>query len=140
MKHTVRTSWKKDMAFEADINGHSLMMDAPEEAGGNDRGPRPKPLMLASLAGCTGMDVVGILKKMRVEITGFDILIEAEVTEEAPKHYQKMKVIYEFTGKDLPEDKLKKAVDLSREKYCGVSYVYKQVIDMEYDVRIKEEN
>lgn len=139
MKHTVRTSWKQDMAFEADINGHSLMMDAPNEAGGNDRGPRPKPLMLASLAGCTGMDVVGILKKMRVEFTGFDILIEAEVTEEAPKHYEKMKVIYEFTGKDLPEDKLKKAVDLSREKYCGVSYIYKQVIDMEYDVRIKEE-
>ena len=128
------------MAFEADINGHSLMMDAPDEAGGKDRGPRPKPLMLASLAGCTGMDVVGILKKMRVAFTGFDILIEAEATEEAPKHYKKMKVIYEFTGKDLPEDKLKKAVELSREKYCGVSYIYKQVIDMEYDVRIKEDN
>ncbi len=140
MKHTVRTSWKQDMAFEADINGHHLMMDAPDEAGGKNRGPRPKPLMLASLAGCTGMDVIGILKKMRVEFTGFDILIEADATEEPPKHYKKMKVIYEFTGKDLPEDKLKKAVELSREKYCGVSYIYKQVIDMEYDVRIKEDN
>ncbi len=140
MKHTVRTSWKQDMAFEADINGHHLMMDAPDEAGGKNRGPRPKPLMLASLAGCTGMDVIGILKKMRVEFTGFDILIEADATEEPPKHYKKMKVIYEFTGKDLPEDKLKKAVELSREKYCGVSYIYKQVINMEYDVRIKEDN
>lgn len=128
------------MAFEADINGHHLMMDAPDEAGGKNRGPRPKPLMLASLAGCTGMDVIGILKKMRVEFTGFDILIEADATEEPPKHYKKMKVIYEFTGKDLPEDKLKKAVELSREKYCGVSYIYKQVINMEYDVRIKEDN
>ncbi len=139
MKHTLRTSWTQEMTFEADSNGHSLIMDAPEEAGGKNRGPRPKHLMLAALAGCTGMDVVGMLKKMRVDFTGFDILIEAEVTEEVPKHYNKMKVIYEFTGKDLPEDKLKKAVELSKEKYCGVSYIYKQVIDMEYDIRIKEE-
>jgi len=138
MKHKVSTSWKKDMVFEADVSGHSLTMDAPEAAGGKDAGPRPKPLMLAALAGCTGMDVIGILKKMRVDIDGFDIHIEAEAAEEPPKHYEKMKVIYEFTGKDLPKDKLEKAVNLSREKYCGVSYIYKQVIDMDYEIRVKE--
>ncbi len=138
MKHKVNTSWKGDMIFESDVNGHSLVMDAPEAAGGQDEGPRPKPLMLAALAGCTGMDVVGILKKMRVDIKGFNIDIEAEVTDEPPRHYRKMKVIYEFTGKDLPKDKLQKAVDLSRGRYCGVSHIYKQVIEMEYEIRVRE--
>ncbi|MFO7873903.1 MAG: OsmC family protein [Bacteroidales bacterium] len=138
MKHTVSTSWKGDMVFEAEVNGHSLIMDAPEEAGGKDQGPRPKPLMLASLAGCTGMDVIAMLKKMRVDVEGFHIHIEGNVTEEPPKHYNHMTVVYEFIGKDLPEDKLKKAVDMSREKYCGVSYLYRQVMELDYDIRIKE--
>ncbi len=139
MKHSVHTSWKQDMVFEADVNGHKLMMDAPEASGGNDKGPRPKPLMLAALAGCTGMDVIGILKKMRVNPKGLDILIEAGLTDEHPKHYNKIKLIYEFTGKDLPKDKLQKAVDLSREKYCGVSYVYKQAMEMDFEIRVNEE-
>ncbi len=138
MKHKVSTSWKKDMVFESEVNGHTLTMDAPEAAGGKDQGPRPKPLMLAALAGCTGMDVIGILKKMRVEFDSFDIHIEADAADEPPKHYEKMKVIYAFSGKDLPKDKLEKAVNLSREKYCGVSYIYKQVIDMEYEVRVND--
>ncbi len=127
------------MVFESDLDGHKLIMDAPEAAGGKNKGPRPKPLMLASLAGCTGMDVVGMLRKMRVDIRGFNIDIEAEVTDEAPKHYKKIKIIYEFSGDDLPMDKLEKAVGLSREKYCGVSYIYKQVIDMDYEIRIRNQ-
>ncbi len=136
MKHSVKTIWKGDMVFEADVNGHKLTMDAPDEAGGTDQGPRPKPLMLVALAGCTGMDVVSVLKKMRVEIDGFSILVEGDLTEEPPKHYHRMKVVYEFSGKDLPMEKLKKAVDMSREKYCGVSYVYRQLMDVDYDIRI----
>ncbi len=138
MKHHVVTHWKHDMVFEADVNGHKLVMDAPEPSGGKNEGPRPKPLMLAALAGCTGMDVVGMLKKMRVSYDTFSIHIEAETAEDFPKHYTGMKVIYEFSGKDLPKDKLERAVDLSREKYCGVSYIYKQAMKMEYEVRIKE--
>jgi putative redox protein len=67
--------------------------------GGENRGVRPKPLMLVALAGCTGMDVVSILKKMRVELDGFNVRVEADMTEEHPKQYSKMKVIYEFSGK-----------------------------------------
>lgn len=136
MKHSVKTIWKGDMVFEADVNGHTLIMDAPDEAGGHDKGPRPKPLMLVALAGCTGMDVVSMLKKMRVEIDGFSILVEGDLTDEPPKHYRKMKVIYAFTGKDLPMEKIKKAVVMSREKYCGVSYVYRQVMEVDYEIRI----
>ena len=126
------------MVFESELDGHKLIMDAPGAAGGKDKGPRPKPLMLSALAGCTGMDVVVMLNKMRVDLKGFNINIEAETTDEVPKHYKKIKVIYEFLGTDLPKDKLEKAVELSREKYCGVSHVYKQVIEMDYEIRVKE--
>ncbi len=138
MKHKLSTHWKGNMAFEADVNGHKLVMDANEEAGGRNQGLRPKPLMMAALAGCTGIDVISMLKKMRVEVDDFAIHIEANLTDDIPKHYDAMRVIYEFAGKDLPKDKLQKAVDMSREKYCGVSYTYKQVMDMQYEIRIKE--
>ena len=109
------------MAFEADVYGHKIMLDASEAGGGENRGPRPKPLLLAALAGCTGMDVVSILKKMRVEVEAFNVVVEGDLTEEHPKQYAKMHIIYEFKGKDLPMDKLEKAINLSEERYCGVS-------------------
>ena len=68
MKDTITVNWKEKMAFETVVNGHKLVVDAKEENGGSDRGPRPKPLMMVSLAGCTGMDVISILKKMRVHV------------------------------------------------------------------------
>jgi putative redox protein len=124
------------MQFEASINGHSLVMDAKEESGGMNAGPRPKELMLAALAGCTGMDVVAILKKMRVELKGFNVRIEAELTEEHPKHYQSMHIIYEFEGNDLDEDKLKKAIELSQDRYCGVSAVYRKAMPVTYEILV----
>jgi putative redox protein len=137
MKHTVDTSWKGNMLFDANVSGHHVMMDALEAVGGEDKGSRPKELMLAALAGCTGMDVVSILKKMRVAFTGLNIRIEADVTEEHPKHYEKMVVIYEFTGQDLQMDQLKKAVELSQDRYCGVSFVYKKAMEVTYEILIK---
>jgi putative redox protein len=137
MKHTVDTSWKGNMLFDANVSGHHVMMDAVPAVGGEDKGSRPKELMLASLAGCSGMDVVSILKKMRVPITGLDIRVEADVTEEHPKHYDKMHVIYAFTGQDLQMEQLTKAVELSQERYCGVSYVYKKAMEVTYEIQIK---
>lgn len=128
--------WQGEMAFEADVNGHKVMLDAAPEAGGTDKGPRPKPLMLVALAGCTGMDVVSILKKMRVEPDGLRVWVEAEQTEEHPKHYTSMKIIYEFRGANLPLDKLEKAISLSEEKYCGVNAVYKKVMPVTTEIRI----
>jgi putative redox protein len=137
MKHLVNTSWKGNMQFETEVNGHKFIMDAPSELGGDDSGPRPKPLLLSALAGCTGMDVVSILKKMRVEIESLDIAVEANLTEEQPTHYTSMHVVYIFKGTDLPLDKLEKAVELSRERYCGVSYMYKNAgIDVTYEIRL----
>lgn len=136
MKHTIRTEWKGKMAFEADINGHKVLMDAPEEGGGDNSGPGPKKLQLVALSGCTGMDVVSILKKMRVNIEKCNIEVQGELTEEHPKHYSKMHVIYEFSGKDLPMDKLEKAVRMSEETYCGVRALYQKAIEVTSEIRV----
>ena len=138
MKHVVDMAWTDKVAFEADMDGHKVIVDATEEVGGSDLGPRPKKLMLTALAGCTGVDVIMILKKMKVEVEAFNVIVEADVTEEHPKHYSKMKVIYQFKGKDLPYEKLEKAVKLSEEKYCGVTAVYRKAMEVEIEIRIVE--
>ncbi len=134
--NNVSIKWLGDMAFEGNVGGHKIIMDAAPESGGDNKGARPKPLMLLALAGCTGMDVVSILKKMRVEPDDFQIFVEGELTDEHPKYYQNMKVIYQFKGKGLPMDKLEKAVALSEEKYCGVSALYKKVIPVSFEIRV----
>ncbi|PTN08908.1 OsmC family protein [Mangrovibacterium marinum] len=138
MKHVVDLSWKQKMTFEADMDGHKLVLDANPESGGDDLGPRPKKLMLAALAGCTGMDVIMILKKMKVEPEEFHVIVEGDVADEHPKKYTQMKVVYQFKGAGLPLDKLEKAVQLSEEKYCGVSAVYKAALDLTTEIRIVE--
>src|SRR5664280_138102 len=135
MKEIVNTKWLSNMAFESDINGHKIVIDADPNVGGENRGPRPKPFMLAALGGCTAMDVISILKKMRVEVDSFNVKVEGDLTEEFPKRFYKMHVIYEFTGKDLPLDKLKKAVKLSEERYCGVSAVYKKAMELTSEIK-----
>jgi putative redox protein len=136
MKETIKVNWTGGMSFSSEIDGHSLQADAKKEFGGEGKGPRPKPLMLFALAGCTGMDVVSILAKMRVEVELFDIDIEAEMTEEHPKVYSKMHIIYKFSGKDLPMDKLEKAINLSQERYCGVSAMYRKAMDLTHEIKI----
>lgn len=138
MKHIVDMAWTDKLAFEADVDGHKVILDATEEAGGSDLGPRPKKMMLTALAGCTGVDVIMILKKMKVDVEAFNVIVEADVTEEHPKHYYKMKVIYQFKGKDLPMEKLQKAVNLSEEKYCGVTAAYRKGMEMSTEIRVVE--
>ena len=137
-KHSIKTTWTGGMAFESDINGHKIIMDSPEAGGGKNSGPGPKKLMLVALSGCTGMDVVSKKKKMRVEIEGVEIEVQGDVRDEHPKHYDKMHVIYTFKGKNLPLDKLEKAVKMSEDTYCGVRAVYAKVMEVTSEIRIKE--
>ncbi len=138
-KHTIKTSWKGDLAFEADVNGHKVRMDAPEAGGGHDSGPGPKKLQLVALSGCTGMDVVSILKKMRVEFSNLDIEVQGDVTEENPKHYYKMHVIYTVYGKNIPLEKVEKAAKMSEENYCGVGALYRKAIEVTSEIVLVEE-
>lgn len=126
------------MAFEADVNDHKIVLDAGISGGGQDLGPRPKALLLAGLGGCTGMDVVSLLKKMHVSIDSFDVKIEAEMTEDHPKVYHSIVVYYIFKGKDLPLEKIEKAVNLSQEKYCGVSAMLGKSSKIEYKIVLEE--
>ena len=136
MQTVIDVKWNGNKCFEAQIANHTVTMDLEEENGGDNKGPRPKPLMLASLGGCTGLDVISILKKMKVEPDYFNMKIEGDQTEDLPKRYYKIKIIYEFRGNDLPLDKIKRAIELSQDKYCGVSAVYKKSIDLSYEIRI----
>ncbi|GAP67777.1 uncharacterized OsmC-related protein [Bacteroidales bacterium 6E] len=135
-REEIKVDWLENMAFKAEVNGHEILLDAADAVGGENRGPRPKPLMMVALAGCTGMDVISILKKMRVEVEGFAVRVVGDLTEEHPKHFEKMHVIYEFKGKDLPMDKLEKAINLSEERYCGVSVSYRKAMGITSEIRI----
>jgi putative redox protein len=136
MKARIDCHWKEGMAFEAEVNGFRITLDADPAVGGANAGPRPKPLTLVSLAGCTGMDIVSILAKMRVVPDHFNVAVEGELTEEHPKYYHSIHIIYEFRGKDLPLDKVEKAIELSQERYCGVSALLKKGATITHEVRI----
>jgi putative redox protein len=136
MKHESKLRWTGEMAFETEIDGHKLILDASVEAGGHNSGMRPKKLMLTALAGCTGMDVISILKKMKIVPNEFNVRVDGNVTEEHPKQYDSMHIIYEFKGDNLPEDKLIRAIELSQEKYCGVSALYKKAIKVTYEIKM----
>jgi putative redox protein len=136
MKSRIDCAWKQGMAFEADVNGFKLMIDAEPDVGGEDKGPRPKPLTLVSLAGCTGMDVISILKKMRIEPEYFNIAVEGDMMEEHPKYYHKIHVIYELKGAEIDPEKVEKAVTLSRERYCGVYALLVKGAEITYEIRI----
>ena len=113
-------TWTSGMAFEAEQEGQRIPIDVPGPDG-TCRGVRPKGLLLAGLGGCTGMDVVSILEKMRVPFEGLAVEVSADQSEDHPKVFTAIRVIYRFKGRDLPMDKLERAVQLSQEKYCGVS-------------------
>ncbi len=136
MKHKVEASWKGKMQFDTEVNGHHFMMDLAGEKG-DDTGPRPKPLMLAALAGCTGMDVISLTKKMRQEIEHFNVIVEGDTEDESPNPFHRMHIIYEFRGKDLDPVKIEKAISMSMEHYCGVSAVYRKAqIKLTHEVRM----
>ncbi|MDD2411565.1 MAG: OsmC family protein [Bacteroidales bacterium] len=136
MKHKVETNWIGNMAFESQLGDHKIMLDVNSEKGVDDKGPRPKELLLSALGGCTAMDVISILKKMRVEVDYFNVAIEADLSEEHPKVYTKMHLIYQFKGDNLNEQTLKKAIDLSQDKYCGVSAMFRKAMELTYEIQI----
>ncbi|WP_430909144.1 OsmC family protein [Maribacter sp. 2-571] len=128
----ISTKWKGKMAFEStNPSGHVLRMDAGPENDGEGSGFRPKALMLSSLAGCSGLDVASLIKKMKLEVTDFHIETIANLTDEHPKFYDQVTIEYHFYGDNLNESKLQKAVDLSVEKYCGVMEMFRQFATIE---------
>jgi len=138
MGEIINVTWMDEMAFEVEVNGFNIVIDAEEKVGGKNRGPRPKPLTLVSLAGCTAMDVISILTKMRVKPDYFNVEVSGELTDEHPKYYHTIYLRYIFRGKDLPMEKLQKAVNLSQDRYCGVTEMLKRSAKIIHEIIIEE--
>ena len=125
---------KGKMSFEVSLDGHKFMIDSSEEFGGENKGPKPKNLMLASLAGCTGMDIASMLRKMRIPFENLKVEVSGDLTETHPKHFESMHITYIIKGKDLPREKIDMAIELSQTKYCGVSYTFKESMKITHEV------
>tara|TARA_B100000768_G_scaffold77229_1_gene73564 strand:+ start:988 stop:1407 length:420 start_codon:yes stop_codon:yes gene_type:complete len=139
MAHKVTTTWKNKMLLESDNPlGKNLLMESGPDFGGSNQGLSPKALMLSSLGGCTGLDVLSLLKKIRVEIEDFKVIVNGELTEEHPKYYDKVSIDYYFTGTDLNEEKIKKVVSLSEERYCGVIKMFRAFAEVTIAINFNE--
>lgn len=134
MAHEVDVQWMGKMQFNALVNGHTIIMDGPEKGGGEDNGPIPKLFVLTALAGCTGMDVVSLLRKGDRNPVDFDIKVQGEISQKHPIEYIAIHVIYDFRGKEEHRDTAMKAVTDSQEKYCGVSSMLKKALPVTWEV------
>lgn len=137
MINRAQVKWITGLAFvgNGDSN-HSVVMDTKPEVGGEDTAVRPMELILLGLVGCTGMDVVSLLKKMRVDFDSFRVEVEAERADEHPKVYKSMKLHYIIEGDDIPEDKFKRAIELSQDRYCPASAMLRKVAELTHSYTI----
>jgi putative redox protein len=132
-----RVKWIEKMKFMGDApSGHSILLDNSVEAGGDNSAIRPGELTLVALGGCTGIDVVSILKKMRVEFDSFEIVIDAEQREQHPKSWKTIHVKYILKGNNIDENKVQTAIELSTEKYCSVSAMLKPGAEITHEYEI----
>ncbi|MDG1397090.1 MAG: OsmC family protein [Polaribacter sp.] len=137
VKNVVSTKWTQKSQFETDNpSGNKFIMFDKSQDNGDVAGFAPKALMLSSLAGCSGLDVVSLLTKMQAEVEDFNIEVTAELTEEHPKFYNKVKVDYHFTDAELRPKKIQKAVNLSVTKYCGVMEMFRQFAEVEIEIHL----
>ncbi len=126
------TEWKKDHVFDSHLGEHTITLDGDKKSGFN-----PKALLLSGLAACSGIDVVDILEKMRLKFSDFSIEAEADQTEEHPRVFKDILITYRLNTALENEDKVKKAIDLSLEKYCGVSAMLGKNSKITYQLEIK---
>jgi putative redox protein len=131
------TKWVDALAFDATADsGHTVRIDTTVEGGGLGSGMNPKKMVLGALSACSGMDVVEVLKKMKVAFSKLEIDAEADQTEEHPKVYKSITMVYRVDAKPEDLDKVKRAVSLSQEKYCGVSAMLAKHCSIDYRIEL----
>lgn len=136
--NTIDSVYGGGMAFTTVIRSHNITIDLKKENGGNDTGSSPKILMLVSLAGCTGVDIVAILSKMKVTFSEFKINVQAHLTETDPKIYDEVVVTYIIKVDDDDRQKVERAVALSQDKYCGVSEMFRAFAKLSHKIEFCE--
>ena len=134
---TTTTKWVEALSFDATADsGHTVRIDTSVEGGGMGTGMNPKKMLLGALSGCSGMDVVDILKKMKVVFSKLEIVSEAEQTEDHPKVFTFINMIYRIDAGSEDFDKVKRAVSLSHEKYCGISAMLSKHCTIDYTIEL----
>jgi putative redox protein len=137
--HEIETQWMGKMQFNALIDGHTVVMDAPERSGGGDNAPIPKPLVLAALSGCTGMDIIALLRKSETAIDDLSISVTGELSKQAPIQYTAIHLLYSVKGKADSREAVMRAIMDSQEKYCGVSSMLKKAIPVTWEITFNGE-
>ena len=134
-----KVTWKGGMAFDGTSDsGHIVPLDAFSGVGGEGQGFRPLELMAVSLAGCTAMDVISILKKMQQEVTSFEVRVKADRAEEHPKVFTSIALEYVVTGKNIDRASVEKAVNLSETRYCSAQAMLRKAVPIQSVVTILE--
>ncbi len=141
MALSAKIKWQAPMAFKAHIREHEFFTDAKKESGGTNLGPNPKELLLTAICGCTGMDIVSLLKKFKEPFWNCEVLAEAELTVGQPSVFREIKLNFIIDGEDhLKSENVKKAVDLSMTRYCGVSAMVFRVSPIRYEIKMNGQN
>lgn len=124
---TARISWAGGMSFTGESGwGNKIIMDADPKVGGQQQGPKPTEMLLFALAGCTGMDVVSILRKQRQEFRSLTIDVTGEQPDQFPKPFHTIQITFTLSGVNLDPDKVAEAIHLSESKYCSISQTLKE--------------
>ena len=118
--HHVSTKWNEKTHFTSSVNDHDIEFDKLPVHGGDDKGPRPKQLILSAIGGCAGMEIISILDKMRLKIDGLEISVTGELTSGQPKMYKTVEIVVKVKSKDPDKEKIERAILLAVDKYCGV--------------------
>lgn len=138
-RKTSKVVLRDDMIFTSHSdNGYTIPLDAKIDVGGHDAGINPMALMLTSLGGCTAMDVISILRKKKQDITAFEVHVEGVRADEHPKVYTEIWVKFVVTGKGVDSKAVERAIELSRDKYCGAAATLRHTATMHYDYEIIE--
>jgi putative redox protein len=136
-----KVKWVEGLQFAGTSpSNHAILIDGRKEVGGADSAVHPKELLLLALGACTGMDMISILRKMRQEVDDFEIRIEAEEAGEHPKAYQKIKIVYCVKGREIEEEKVRHAAELSQTKYCSVAATLRSPLTIDYDFEVAKES
>jgi len=135
-----KVKWIGGMQFVGKTaSGHALLMDTSSKIGGEDTAPAPMELLLVALGGCTGMDVVSILQKMKIEFECLEIKVRGERTANHPRVYKKIALAYKVKGRNLSKEKVKRAVELSQRKYCSISEMLKPTAEISYTIEVEQD-
>lgn len=134
-----QTNWTGGMSFEAEMRSHKVIMDTREESGGTNKGATPKELLLAGICGCSGVDVVSIIKKMRLNLEHFDVQATTETTDGYPSIFREVQLSFKIKSSDAKAEQVLKAVTLSMTKYCGVSAMVTPTSPITYQVFLNDE-